>query len=90
MNSSDYDENTLPFNPNRTGGGGGCGIHPPPLDVSRDNFTELFFCAPRFRNFGRYFRTNRAYRSEVMQGVGGIPPPPPPPAVRWGQMTRLF
>ena len=29
---------------------GGGGIHPP-LDVSRDNFTEIFFRAPRFRDF---------------------------------------
>ena len=33
---------------NRTGGGGG-GF--PPLDVSRDNFAEFFFRAPRFRDF---------------------------------------
>ena len=29
------------FNPNQTGGGG----------VSRDNFVEIFFRAPRFRDF---------------------------------------
>ena len=37
------------FNPNQTGGGGG-GIHPP-LDVSRDNFDEIFSRAPCFRDF---------------------------------------
>ena len=35
------------FNPNQTGGG----WNPSPLDVSRDNFAEYFFRAPRFRDF---------------------------------------
>ena len=35
-------------NPKRTGGGG---WNPPPLDVSRDNFVEIFFRAASFHDF---------------------------------------
>ena len=57
------------------GGGGIC----PPLNVSRNNFVEIFFFSRRelswffffevLRNFCHYFLKNRAYGSKVTQHV---------------------